>query len=134
VKRKPRPVKFKVWNFGIPMEMTLEAGEVNSLASTVFMNGQCHSLALAIHRLTGWPMLGLLDREKDIMHVIVQSPQGYFDVNGVKPELWKHPYEVVEIRPEEVLNLEGYFKPQPRRAKSFAKTLLRQYFPDLSVL
>jgi hypothetical protein len=66
-----------------------------------FLNGHCHSFALALNELTGWPFFGLFDRgnvewtlfERIIgisdaakegvpHHVVLQGPKGLVDVSG----------------------------------------------------
>jgi hypothetical protein len=41
----------------------------------VLTNGHCHSFALALHRLTNWPMVGRIKQGK-VEHVFCQMPDG----------------------------------------------------------
>ena len=68
---------------------------------TVFTQGQCHSFARALHRLTGWPLyvLGRPDPDKQRTsaselgdHVVCRHPDGRFvDIEGAwsPGEKWK---------------------------------------------
>ncbi len=50
-----------------------------------FMVGDCHLLAQAIHRKTGWPMVAVVDElnPSDWWHVLVETPAGtLLDVRG----------------------------------------------------
>ena len=51
-----------------------------------FSAGQCHSLAFALNKLTGWPLVLLSQDEDDPRqweHCVVQAPDGRFvDIDG----------------------------------------------------
>jgi hypothetical protein len=52
-----------------------------------FTEGDCHILAVRIHRLTGWPLATFADDGFPHTHCFVQCPDGeYLDVEGKRPE------------------------------------------------
>jgi hypothetical protein len=61
-------------------------GEITEDVITAFMNGHCHSFALAMHQETGWPIMGI--RYGSIFsspgHCVVYCPQldDYIDIEG----------------------------------------------------
>jgi hypothetical protein len=59
---------------------------VESIDTSLFQTGYCHALALALHRLTGLPMVALEAREGRrwaIIHVMVETqPDHYLDSEG----------------------------------------------------
>lgn len=112
----------------------------------VFTRGQCHSFALALHKLTGWELAVLcyddfvgddvlivgMDAENapyppaDGDHVICIRPDGYFvDIYGawLPGERWHSLRTAVVVPAEEVLNL-GWDAVLPEKAMPFAKALL----------
>jgi len=52
----------------------------------VFNNGQCHALAVALHKLTGWPIIGFVEpgSGKRIPHHFVVEPQDLLRCNDVQ--------------------------------------------------
>src|SRR5438093_9317454 len=53
----------------------------------VFENSYCHSLALALHERTGWPIVGLYNQRLGTDHYLVRRPDGFLvDVHGARPE------------------------------------------------
>lgn len=83
-------------------DFLVEAGRLTEEAEHVFQNGHCHSLALAIHERTGWPLVGVhVDGWEVPHHVVVRHPTGYtFDVLGFGVEhRWAdlHGEEEVEL-------------------------------------
>ena len=123
-----------------PMTNSLKAGVIDRDATRVFLSGQCHSLALALHRLTGWQIVGLYGWDDEFPltpgHVVVRDEQGeYVDVEGrgaltryekrIARGLKRDKVQVRDIEPEEYDMLEGYFAAQPDLAMPFAKTVLR---------
>jgi hypothetical protein len=131
---------FDVWTlFGstLPVEVS-DKGEIDHKAELVFHGGHCHSLALALHMITGWPLFGLKgdpNDPKDIEHVLIESPKGFLDVNGLNFEA---PYDKQCIVPMKAEDVEsetwqsnmGYLTPEPEKALPFAINLLNRYLPD----
>lgn len=83
-----------------------------------YTQGDCWALALAIHRMTGWPLtaLGYADEdatpytERGWVHIVVRVPDGrLLDVRGLREEdecarefLWSN-YSFYEVTPRELL-------------------------------
>lgn len=137
IKIKDELVTFQRWSFGQKITLVLKAGKIDNQAKIVFSNGQCHSLALAVNKLTGWPIFGISDDEGDFIHIITSSPKGYLDIGGLNAverygKRW-HIAEVQELAISQVSKLHGYLRPQPTKAMSFAKTLLQVHFPELKI-
>lgn len=54
-----------------------------------YVNGECHGLALAIHRLTGWTAEGWVDQQEDVGHCYVRVPDGrLLDIDGLHDKGW----------------------------------------------
>lgn len=111
---------------------------INHDAKVVFMYGQCHSLAVAIHDLTGWE-LWQVEGEN---HVVCFTPfDEIIDIKGVS-----HPRDCCDcdfdysgngececqrrITRDEALKLSGYMKCEPSKAKPFALMVLNTYYPN----
>ena len=61
----------------------LEKGELDQRAWLAFIYGQCHGLALAVHRRTGWPLVAVVDHDGVCEHICVRRPDGQIiDVTG----------------------------------------------------
>lgn len=54
-----------------------------------YLHGDCYSFAIALHRRTGWQLVGAVDREGLALHAGVRRPDGvYLDVRGFMGEYW----------------------------------------------
>jgi hypothetical protein len=61
----------------------LEPGVLDRRAVLAFSTGQCHGLALALHRRTGWPLVAVDDHKGVCVHVAVRRDDGYLvDATG----------------------------------------------------
>ena len=93
-------MKFHTKLFGT---MNLTAQTSRHIVLDAFTNGNCHSFALALHKLTGWPMFGLYkdDEYPDIPHhIVVRTPRGAFlDVQGRGANRRWQKYGMFEYRP-----------------------------------
>jgi hypothetical protein len=106
-----------------------------------FSNGQCHSLALALHRLTGWPLRVLCRRygsepSDDLLaarsgiHVVVEDPTGRFvDIDGPwnpkAPANWAWEHTIpVPVSSRAVRRL-GWDRIDSRAALPFARAVLQ---------
>ena len=80
--------KWRVNGFYGAYPHELLAGCEPSEVRQVFTAGNCHSFALAVSKLTGWPLAAIFRREDTdeiASHVFCQKPDGnYFDVNGTQ--------------------------------------------------
>ena len=73
-----------------------------------YLNGECYAFAIAMHRATGFPMVGLvgeLQKKTTVIHAAVLNPEGkFFDARGVvseeefgKPFGYKPPYRLKQV-------------------------------------
>jgi hypothetical protein len=61
----------------------LEEGTLDDRALLVFTGGQCHALALALQRRTGWPLVAVDETTGVCVHICVRRPDGLLlDVTG----------------------------------------------------
>src|SRR5512132_4409621 len=86
----------------------------------VFTRGQCHSLAFALHELTGWPVVLLCyDEDLNVLdaavgdpyswgHAVVRRPDGLLvDINGawtLDESPWSFMFEFEAGTPDEALD------------------------------
>ena len=81
------------WLFGhdeTELEIHDGAGVWSSHAADVFSLGHCHSLALAIHSLTGCEMYAVRDWEGEISHVVAVMPGSLAVLDA---EAWRRGHE-----------------------------------------
>lgn len=128
--------KIKHWGFiGLTETEINNKGMLNNDAKRVFVRGQCHSLALAIREITGWPLYGLVDREDgntstSPSHVVVRTPNGaYIDVNGPGAvKRWRKQYprtKLCRMYPSRIKQGLGNYLPlDVSAARPFAKAVL----------
>ncbi len=102
---------------------------------TVFKFGHCHSLALAIHDLTKWQLVGLYrpwrDENETPDHVVIKMPDGHLlDIKGVD-ELKRYRRPPVPFTREEIVNFKDYRPANPKMAQPYAVKLLQRvgYYP-----
>jgi hypothetical protein len=123
-----------IWNFGDVNKIKIHKnGTINKNAVRAYKNGQCHSLALAIHFLTGWPIYGIADESNspaDPGHVVVKNPKngGFVDIEGYGAlGRWRKKWGPVTIHyltTKQVETLDTYLKPQLKKALPFARKIL----------
>lgn len=109
-------------------------GVIDETAQRVFTQGQCHTLALALHEQTGWPLV-VDARHGDFYdwgHVCVQHPDaGLVDISGLSaPSLKVGSFHWAQtiIEPEDVPDLPHAFDIPDHAlatAHCFARTVLR---------
>jgi predicted alpha/beta hydrolase len=115
----------------------LEPGVLDHRAVHFFASGHCASMALAIHKLTGWPLVSLspsfgLRQAGYWSHAAVKSPLGLFDASGpftaTQWARWQH-LEWDDFRQSELADL-----PDARKHLElvipFAEALLDRYFGE----
>lgn len=77
-------------------------GELDANARLTFMNGQCHSFAVALHEHTGWPIIGVAWSEMwgDFGHFVCYDEDNdrYVDITGAHTE-------------EEIISRWGCYRP-----------------------
>lgn len=119
-------------------EFLVEPGVINKEAEQAFLYGQCHALALAIHKKTGWEIAGALDNEKDLFHLFNIKEDQAIDITGIYP-LKDYPYsphlngDVYYLRrrlkPDDVENYgleDDWIKGDHQAAKLFVDPLLKR--------
>ena len=136
-----RKVNMHYWSWGRKENLSVTIsddglGVVDEYAQIVFLRGQCHALALAIHELTGWTIVGLGDPANDDTpdspaHCVVYCPalKSYVDIKGRVPrdyyrkaKNWKLINR--KVPPELAKNFRNYMEPDVATARAFAKTIL----------
>lgn len=114
----------------------LTPGVIDWKAQAVFTEGQCHALALELHKETNWPLVGLFNSQEEIdegtetpYHTCVLSPDGIVDILGIGADcrLGRQGRTVVsELTEEGVLRFKNkdYAYPNRRVAKHFVQAVL----------
>jgi hypothetical protein len=51
----------------------VEPGVLDASAVAAFTLGQCHGIALAVHELTSWPLVGVYDSDGRCQHILVDA-------------------------------------------------------------
>lgn len=125
-----------IWNFGNVTKIDInKKGTIDANAKRCFQNGHCHSLALAINKLTGWPIYGICDQSNAITdpgHIVVKNPRngGFIDIGGYGAlARWRKkwgPVTVHLLTVEQTKNLDTYLRPQIKKAIPFAKKVLER--------
>lgn len=128
-----------------------DKGIITENARYVFTYGQCHSLALAINKFTNWPIVGLMSedefeatysphemqlvlagklsgRKDPGHHVVVKSPKGLLDINGLLDSSWDD-QEKIPLTPEDVrLGLKYYLPVTENQViDTYAKHVAKKY-------
>jgi hypothetical protein len=62
----------------LDLDVNNESGELD------WLHGHCHTYTAALHKLTGYPAFDLVYTDGDVIHSVVQLPNGdYLDASGV---------------------------------------------------
>lgn len=115
----------------------LVAGRIDDEAKEVFTRGQCHALALELHRATGWELYGAYsEHQKEYGgtpgHVVVRHPDGHFvDIEGIGVEKRWAEYGKYTFAPVDVYAVLSYDQidytiPALGVAKAFVPAVLAQ--------
>jgi hypothetical protein len=110
----------------------LETGKLDDRARLAFGAGQCHGLALALHRRTGWPMVAVHRADGTCIHITVRRPDGLLvDVTGA------HTREDIEAESpgcslrditddgiSELMQNEGWAPPEVDQADAWTEAVL----------
>lgn len=123
-----------IWNCGEKNKIDVsKSGDINRNAVLAFKRGQCHALALAINKLTKWPIYGICDNtnsKTDPGHVCVKNPKngGYLDISGYGAvRRWRKrwgPVTIHQLTPKQAAKLDTYLRPSVTKAIPFAKKIL----------
>lgn len=144
---KTRTVEyFCGWIGKTTIEIDADGKVLNADALMAFTHGQCHSFALAVHKLTGWTLAAIAfddsyfgrediysgERDAEPAHILCLTPEGrLFDIHGLdaadnlsraEKEYRVQPTDEVRIR-----SLETYLIPNLEAALPFARTLLEAH-------
>lgn len=112
-------------------------GVIDAEAKYAFTRGHCHSLALALHKITGWPLVGLFPEFNPYIptHIVVRSPRGLLDIEGLGADLeWvgRRACNAVDMTEASVARLyaepDCYLEPEIDVAMPFAQRLLELHF------
>lgn len=125
---------FDGFHHGRTNTMIGTTGRITAKAKKVFTQGQCHALALAVHELTGYQLVGLYSYYEDPeyntpAHVVVRMPNGsLLDIEGPGCES-RWPNDAIEVTKEDVLEFQNrdYLEPNLEAARPFARTLCKRY-------
>ena len=126
--------KRKRYKFCGNVRVTLTAGVIDITAQKVFTRGHCHSLALALHELTKWPIYGVDISDGTPGHFVVKTPKGKFlDIEGLHTADTWHNINKNSTRPSTIFKWSSgrrsiYFKPEVKKATPFAKAVLKKYY------
>jgi hypothetical protein len=107
------------------------------LIEHIFTRGHCHSFALAVHELTGWPIVGLfVDYDSMAWHCVNRTPDGrLFDILGLGvEERWANAANIRELTTADIDRYMraywdgnvGYLPCNVEGAKQFAKEVIRR--------
>jgi hypothetical protein len=108
----------------------LTGTKIDDDARTVFTQGQCHAIAIALHNLMGWAIVLLYVGGSDSgWHFVAESPWGLVDIDGLGVE---SRYDILETSPTsvgETLWLVGHwgmFEPNLEVAAEYAALVVKQ--------
>jgi hypothetical protein len=135
-----RKTKFRINTFYGHRYVAITPDSDPSDVETVFSCGNCHSLALAIHKMTSWPLYGIYHPINDNVanHVFVKTPTGNFvDIQGeqtpeefsrkwvgtIQPITRKQISDWVRARRN---NQIGYIPPRTKAAQPYAEKVLEK--------
>lgn len=134
-----KKIEFAHLSWDIRVTTTLTEGVIDEAASRVFKTGQCHAMAFALHKETGWSLVGFKDNydsDESPGHCAVFCPQldEYVDVDGLGArQRWEEKlqrcgrnFETVPLKQEQMNKLHGYVPMQANDAEPFAKAVVKQ--------
>lgn len=120
-----------------PVSAAIPKGLITPQVEIAFTRGQCHALALALHEKTKWPIYGLfsedeLEEQETPGHVIVKSPWGFVDIQGLGAECRWPERKPVRVTKKAVLTYtdsetyrDTYLDPQVDVARDYAEPVLK---------
>lgn len=130
-------MKISRWGYDdiITLDNLDNRGRIGKKAIDIFTNGQCHSFALAIHKLTGWDIYGLVDYSQDDCksapgHIVnrFRDTRDYIDIEGLgalkRRKEWYPKTKVIKLSEYSLHNLICYLPIEAEKAMPFAKNLL----------
>jgi hypothetical protein len=130
----PMSVEFTfVWE---EIEVADDADHITEEAMRVFRMGQCHSLAIALHRLTGAPLMHAFAPDLTWWHAGVAHRERFIDVAGAVDLSMavESPDQLLEVQEQfyfQLWNAKRAFRPQPEDARPWALLVARREGMDL---
>jgi hypothetical protein len=117
----------------------LRPGVLDEAAIDVFTNGRCASMALALHKLTGWEVysfvpLGCFYQDHRIpAHAVVDSPKGLLHAAGfITLKEWTTRHNLDSDNYRVCLDKLSYAEENLNLVMPFARAVLQKYFPGFS--
>jgi hypothetical protein len=116
-----------------PSDLTfiVEPGLLDERARLAFGTGQCHGLAIALHRRFDWPLVAVNDATGTCVHVCVRRPDGrLIDANGAHaPEDFEPDTTYRDIDEDAVRDLvehENWAVPEADKAAAWVDAIIAQ--------
>lgn len=112
----------------IEIEYPLE-DTISPLLAHIFSCGQCHALALALHEILGWKIIGIYPKDvkpRRATHVVVAPPSGRTaDIYGIRTIDYFIDNRLLKISPETIRKerLPGYLPPAMDLARHYASLI-----------
>jgi hypothetical protein len=128
------------WGWKTTCTLTIDDqgfGVIDENARRAFMKGQCHALAIALHRLAGGTIKGVdfpyANAPLSPSHCVVYIPKlkAYVDIKGVSKRAPKLNHQKTKVCNRHITErtareeLVGYIKPNISAALPFARTIIR---------
>jgi|SRR5579862_5360330 len=119
----------------------LHPGVLDKAAVDFFTNGRCASMALALHKLTGWEVCSFVPLEcfyqdnRVPAHAVVHSPKGFLHAAGfIKLSEWTALHKLDNRDYRVCIDAFSYAEENVALVMPFARAVLKKYFPDFSPL
>jgi hypothetical protein len=116
-----------------PSDLTfvVEPGVLDERARLAFGTGQCHGLALAVHRQFGWQLVAVDDAAGTCMHVCVRRPDGRLvDANGAHAtedfESGNTFRDIGENSVDDLVEHEDWAEPEVEKAAAWVDAIIEQ--------
>ena len=128
-------MEFEVNTVFGPMRCKITSNSKEEEIKRVFIYGNCHSFALAVHKLTGWPLLGVF-RPSDMRdgmpsHVIVEDPLGrYVDIEGFRyPQEFEEDWHATSIKPVNPWHIRAWIRRRNKTGSGYRPTRVKDSMP-----
>jgi hypothetical protein len=128
--------------YGEPNSIRFHEFENRAQVETFYMHGWCAVLGEAIHKRTGWPVVGIFEpwEDKHIIHVACRAPDGtYIDARGMGQtrEQLCEPYECwpdcpLDVREVSLEHLHRNFLRHPYYHEVALNEHIDYLFPELT--
>jgi hypothetical protein len=128
-----------VWGYRPELTVKDGRGVVDENASYAFTHGQCHAFAIAMHDITGWPIIGIGGEPDTPSHFCVYDPHidDFVDIDGAgvfNRDGGDHRCMVKEFTRDKAFRPRWYLEPDIETAKLFVPTVLNELdkLPEVS--